>query len=316
VLSRNKFLTTKEHIFFRDIQVMKKLNLRQLRWIIRQCREGDMSVYRIAKQQGITPRYVRMLHRRFQDVPDYLIEKIRLKKCGRKQKPIDDYERKMVLDVYEKMPLCAVKMEKYHELLQIPRVPHNRIHRILTEAGIAKPVGKRVQRKKGVRYERRHSNSLWHTDFSDAEDGKIVIAYIDDASRKIMGYAKLDNATTDNALLVLNKAIKKYGKPKQIMTDHGTQFCADEEKVYRFREALKEMGIEHIMARVKRPQTNGKIERWFGSMDRLYLRFEYDLDRLVECYNNMPHMSLDTTPNQAFVDKMRKQMAAPITIKR
>ena len=275
-----------------------------------------MSVYRIAKQQGITPRYVRMLRRRYQDVPAYQVEKIRMLICGRKLKPIEDYERKMVLNMYEKMPLCAVKMEKYHELLGIPRMPHNRIHRILAEAGIAKPVGKKVRRKKGVRYERRYSNSLWHTDFSDPEDGKIVIANIDDASRKIMGHAKVDNATTDNALLVLNKAIKKHGKPKQIMTDHGTQFCADEEKVYRFREALKEMGIEHIMARVKRPQSNGKIERWFGSMDRLYRRFGFDLDRFVECYNNMPHMSLDTSPNQAYIDKMRKQAVEPITIKR
>ena len=275
-----------------------------------------MSVYRIAKQQGITPRYVRMLRRRYQDVPAYQVEKIRMLTCGRKPKPIENYERKMVLNMYEKMPLCAVKMEKYHELLGIPRMPHNKIHRILRAAGIAKSIGKKVQRKKGVRYERRHSNSLWHTDFSDAEDGRIVIAYIDDASRKIMGHAKIDNATTDNALSVLNKAIKRYGKPKQVMTDHGTQFCADEEKVYRFRETLKEMGIEHIMARVKRPQSNGKIERWFGSMDRLYRRFGFDLDGFVECYNNMPHMSLDTTPNQAYVNKMRKQTVEPITIKR
>lgn len=275
-----------------------------------------MSVYRIAKQQGITPRYVRMLRRRYQNVPNYQIEKIRMQKCGRKPNPIEDYERRVVLDMYEKMPLCAVKMERYHELLGIPRIPHNRIHRILTEAGMAKRMYKKIKRKKWVRYERRHSNSLWHTDFSDAEDGKIVIAYIDDASRKIVGHAKIENATTENALLVLNKAIKRYGKPKQIMTDHGTQFCADEEKVYRFRETLKRMGIEHIMAAVKRPQSNGKMERWFGSMDKLYRRFEFNLDRFVECYNDMPHLSIDTTPNIAYLKKMRKQTIDPIMIKR
>ena len=295
---------------------MKKLNLRQLRWIIRQCRTGDTSVYRIAKQQGITPRYVRMLRGRYKNVPDCQIEKIRIQKCGRKSNQIEDYERMMVLKMYEKMPLCAVKMEKYHELLGIPRIPHNRIHRILTDAGIAKPIHKKIKRKKWVRYERRHSNSLWHTDFSDAEDGKIVIAYIDDASRKIVGYGKIGNATTENALLILNKAIKRYGKPRQIMTDHGTQFCADEGKVYKFRETLKDMGIEHIMAAVKRPQSNGKMERWFGSMDKLYGRFEFNLDKFVECYNDMPHLSIDTTPNIAYLKKMRKQTMEPVTIKR
>jgi putative transposase len=167
-----------------------------------------------------------------------------------------------------------------------------------------------------VRYERPHSNDLWHADFSEPEDGKQVIAYIDDASRKVVGKGKFDNATTDNALLVLDKSIKEFGKPKQVMTDHGTQFCADEEKTYRFREELKKRGIEHIMSAVKRPQSNGKIERWFGSMDRLYKRFEYDLDKFVECYNNMPHLSLDTTPNIAYLEKMPRKVVDTITNKR
>ena len=64
---------------------------------------------------------------------------------------------------------------------------------------------------------------------------------------------------------------------------------------------MKKREIEHIMSTVKRPQSNGKIERWFESMDRLYKRFEYDLDKFVECYNNMPHLSLDTTPNIAYL---------------
>ena len=116
--------------------------------------------------------------------------------------------------------------------------------------------------------------------------------------------------------MVLDKSIKEFGKPKQVMTDHGTQFCADEEKTYRFREELKKRGIEHIMSAVKRPQSNGKIERWFGSMDRLYKRFECDLDKFVECYNNMPHLSLDTTPNIAYLEKMPRKVVDTITNKR
>ena len=245
-----------------------------------------------------------------------MVDQVKLQKPGKKPRIIDENERRIVLETYERMPLCAVKMEKYHELLGIPRIPHNRIHQILTEAGISRHLNKKIRRKNWVRYERKHSNSLWHADFSEPEDGKQVIAYIDDAARKIVGYGKFDNATTDNALLVLDEAIKKYGKPVQIMTDHGTQFCADEDKIYRFREELKKRGIEHIMSAVKRPQSNGKIERWFGSMDRLYRRFEYDLDKLVDCYNNMPHLSLDTTPNIAYLEKMKTEVVETVTNKR
>ena len=292
---------------------MRKLTNRKVRWVIREMRRGEQSTYRIAKQQGITPRHARRLFRKYQHVQGYLLDQIRLEKPGRSKRPIDIDERTVVLGLYEKMPICAVKMEKYHELLGIPRIPHNRIHRILTEEGLSVPLAKKVVRKKGVRYERRHSNSLWHTDFTETEDGKQAMAYIDDASRKVVGYGKFDSATTENALLVLDKAIKKYGKPKQIMTDHGAQFCTDEEKVFRFRESLRERGIEHIMARVKRPQTNGKIERWFGSTDKLYRKFGFDLDKVVECYNNIPHLSLDTTPNIAFLEKMPRRIVESIT---
>ena len=72
---------------------------------------------------------------------------------------------------------------------------------------------KRIHRKKLVRYERYHSNSLWHTDFCEI-NRKHVIAYIDDASRLITGYGVFDAATTDNALSVLRAAVKLYGTPK------------------------------------------------------------------------------------------------------
>lgn len=158
---------------------------------------------------------------------------------------------------------------------------------------------KKIRRKKWVRYERKHSNSLWHTDFCEVE-GKQIISFIDDASRFIVGSGKFDAATTDNALEVFNRAREIHGKPKQVMTDHGTQFCSDEEKVFKFSENLKAEGVEHIMARVKRPQSNGKIERWFGTVKKLYFHFDRDLGKAVACYNSMPHLSLDMTPAQAY----------------
>lgn len=184
-------------------------------------------------------------------------------------------------------------------------IPHNRIHRILAEAGKVKFMNKKIRRKKWVRYERQHSNSLWHTDFCEIE-GKHVIAYIDDASRLITGYGIFNTATTDNALIVLRAAIKLYGTPKQIMTDHGTQFCTNEEREYRFTEELRQLEIEHIMARVKRPQSNGKIERFFGTLKRLLKHFNSDLDRAIICYNNRFHLSLEMSPIAAYELKKKK----------
>jgi putative transposase len=283
---------------------MTKLNKRKVRWIVKHFGEG-MSVYQISKIQGITPRHARRTIKRYSDSKLYIVGEEYKRPPGRSFQNIDEKERLLVLNRFENDPNCATVMEKIIEVEDGMHIPHNRIHRILAEAGKVEFVDKKIRRKKWVRYERRHSNSLWHTDFCDI-NGRYVIAYIDDASRLITGYGIFDAATTDNALLVLKSAIKLFGIPRQIMTDHGTQFCANEEHEYRFREELKQMGIEHIMAKVKRPQSNGKIERFFGTLKRLLKHFNSDLDRAIICYNNRYHLSLDTSPMKAFELKKRR----------
>ena len=133
-------------------------------------------------------------------------------------------------------------------------------------------------RYRWVRYERDHSNSLWHTDWKQIHggmhDGRWFLCYEDDASRFVTGYGIFDNATTKNALAVLETAIEKHGKPASIMTDHGSQFYANEKETAKkrgegeFEKKLTELGIRQILAGVGRPQTNGKVERLHGELIR------------------------------------------------
>lgn len=257
---------------------MTKLNKRKVHWIVKHYKEG-MSIYYISKVQKITPRHARRIIKRYSDQKLYLVGQECKRLPGRTLQSIDEKERLLILNRFENDPNCATVMEKIIETEEGIHIPHNRIHRILAEAGKVVFVDKKIRRKNWVRYERRHSNSTWHTDFCEI-NGRYVIAYIDDASRLITGYGIFDSATTDKALSVLRAAIKLYGTPKQVMTDHGAQFCTNEEKEYKFREELKQLGIEHIMAKVKRPQSNGKIERFFGTLKRLLKHFNFDLDSL------------------------------------
>ena len=72
-----------------------------------------------------------------------------------------------------------------------------------------------------------------------------------------------------------------FGRPKQILTDHGTEFYSvlggkGRSKLDRW---CKANGIDHIYSRVRHPQTNGKMERthrsakeeipYFGSLSSL-----------------------------------------------
>jgi len=71
---------------------------------------------------------------------------------------------------------------------------------------------------------------LRHTDWYLIEDdrwrGKWLIACLDVASRFSFGYGIFHEASTENAISVLDDCINGYGKPVALLTDHGSQFYA------------------------------------------------------------------------------------------
>ena len=139
---------------------------------------------------------------------------------------------------------------------------------------------KKSGRRKWVLYERTHSNSMWHTDYKQLDDGRWFLCYEADASRFVTGYGVFEHATTENALTVLDDAIKSHGKPASIMADHGAQFYANEGEVKRngeseFERRLVELEICQILARVRhsRPTASwrdctGRYSAIFSSLRR------------------------------------------------
>ena len=134
-------------------------------------------------------------------------------------------------------------------------ISHNRIHRILIESGMAMEDPNKRKQRKWVRYERKHSNSLWHMDWAEYREEQLLVIE-DDASRYIVGFGSFESATTENSLIVLMKATEEHGKPREIMTDHGTQFFSNGKNgepggPNEFQRFLESEGIRHILARVK-----------------------------------------------------------------
>lgn len=268
----------------------------------------NIGAYTIAKIQHITPRHARRIYRECKGV-----NKPRLLPCGRKPEPISNEQIELVMSVRKEHPMGAVNIEKILEDRGI-NIPHNRIHRILMQKGFAKREPKKSKRRKWIRYERRHSNSLWHTDWF-VLNGRQTIAFVDDASRVATSVKTFNRATADNAVVALNMAVQTWRVPRQLISDHGTQFtslpretCAKPEP-NAFQKRLKELDIKHIKARVKHPQSNGKLERFVQTIRMLTNHFG-DLDKAVEYYNfRRPHMSLENdsirTPYKAFMDKWR-----------
>jgi len=131
-----------------------------------------------------------------------------------------------------------------------------------------------------VRYERKHSNSLWHTDlFEKYEGDNVAILYEYDASRMITGTQLLDRSTAANCVTAGKMAVSAFGKPKQLMSDHGTTFTSlpregcPEPDPNEFQKWLKGYDIDHVKSRVKHPQSNGKVEKGGGILRKLVEHF-------------------------------------------
>ena len=169
---------------------------------------------------------------------------------------------------------------------------------------------KDIRKKDWIRYERRHSLTAVHIDWY--YDGKTwVFGVIDDASRKMLALIECSGATTERSIEGMEEALK-HGPIKQCISDHGTQFVkVISEKDCAFQQYLKSRGIKQILCKIKHPQSNGKIERWFSAYKNHRHAFQTK-EEFLKWYNEVrPHRSLRfeelETPQIAFLRKMKAE---------
>lgn len=275
---------------------------------------GELSMSYICKTVGISSRHGWRLRSRYEQngIRPYP------KRPGRKPRPILAEERQRILTMKECHPLSGANTLEKLLNLNGDHIPHNKIHLVLKQSGKAKDDPKKQKRRKYIRYERKHSNSLWHTDlFEKYEGDNVAILYEDDASRFIAGGQLLDRPKSANCVAAGQLAVSMYGKPKQMMSDHGTQFTSLpregclEPDLNEFQQWLQNDEIDHVKSRVKHPQSNGKVEKAGGIIRQLVNCFG-TIERALFYYNfKRPHWSLNIeiceTPFMAFIRKMRPE---------
>lgn len=221
---------------------------------------------------------------------------------------IDERIEELILETYHATNNGPTHLKKKIEKTCGIHIPHNRIYRILLTHGLVEINMKKRQQRKFIRFERDHSMSMWQGDWKEIGcDGlkKWVVAFMDDSSWLITCYGVFDSLTTENTITVLNLGFREYGTPsREILTDNGTQYVSArnrEHAHYKFKEFLALHNIKHIPTSIKHPQTNGKIERFFGDVKRRIAKFG-SIDKIVHWHNVIiPHMSLDyDEPYNAF----------------
>lgn len=121
-------------------------------------------------------------------------------------------------------------------------------------------------------FERARPNQLWQTDLFTfilkRQNRRVyLVAFLDDHSRFVVGYGLHASQSTALVLEVFRAAITGYGTPEEVLTDNGTQYVTWRGKSAFARECEKR-GIKQVVASPHRPQTLGKIERFWGTLWR------------------------------------------------
>jgi transposase InsO family protein len=150
----------------------------------------------------------------------------------------------------------------------VARVLHDAGYELMQEPTTAHPDIAR-------RFERANPNQLWQTDlftFMLKRQNRRVylVAFMDDHSRFITSYGLHASASTALVIEALEAGISSYGPPEEVLTDNGPQYVTWRGKS-QFTRRLEQHGIRQIVARPRRPQTLGKIERFWGTLWREFL---------------------------------------------
>jgi transposase InsO family protein len=195
-------------------------------------------------------------------------------------------------------------------LLRGPALPASpgAVAKVLHEAGYAmEEVATHAHPQRDTRFERAKPNSLWQTDLFTfilrRQNRRVyLVAFMDDHSRFIVGYGLHASQSSALVIEVVRASLAGHGVPEEILTDNGSQYVTWRGKSAFTRE-LEKRGIKQIVASPRRPQTLGKIERFWGTLWRECVESAVFVDLgdarqriglFIDHYNfSRPHQGID-----------------------
>ena len=197
--------------------------------------------------------------------------------------------------------------EKLYPHLSHLGISERSIKRIIKKHHLCRETRLRGKRIKWIRWQRKHPNSLWQIDHTDEQDqfNCYTLSVLDDCSRYSLTLVKLKEVKTNIVTKILDELIKKFGKPREILTDNGSAYGLNS-KHSKFDVWCRKRAIDHIRTKVYSPTTNGKVERLFKTMDDELSFCDNDLELFRMRYNHFrPHSSLNGKKPSEIYDNIK-----------
>lgn len=276
---------------------MEELSERRKRWLVRR-RLGGWSVRTLCGHAGVHRSTVYKWWRRFQRQGWEGLERRSRRPRTVHRTPQGIVDR--VLELRGKYRWGPCKIEGCLKRRGV-HISHNTVHRILRRAGLNRPISRPRKTWGTRRFERASPNDLWQADFKLAADDHWILSVLDDHSRFLLGVWRGWTPTSQAAIRLLKKCMRRYSKPRQVLTDRGAQFYPARGGLSAFTEFLRLNGVEHIVASPRRPSTIGKVEAFHKA-------YEYEapmfptLEGFTHYWNHeRPHQGIKyLTPAEAY----------------
>lgn len=188
-------------------------------------------------------------------------------------------------------------------------IGHSTVHRVLVRLGrnwMRLPERRTIQR-----YEKSRPGELVHLDLKylyrwKNSQREYAFAGVDDFSREAVAQIRPDRSSGDAAAFLERLVADLPYRIEAVMTDNDLiftmRYAYHSQRQTRFQQACRSLGIQHWRSRPHHPESNGKVERFFRTLDEECFAVHQPrssksrmrlLDEFMWYYNHQrPHLSL------------------------
>lgn len=185
---------------------------------------------------------------------------------------LEAWEREAILAFHTQHPLEGYRRLTYMLMdVDVVAASPATVYRVLKQAGrFAR--WNRSESSKGQGFQQPLApHEHWHIDISYVNvcgTFYYLVSVLDGASRYLVHWELRESMKEADVEVVLQRAREAFPDARpRIISDNGPQFVARD-----FKEFIRISGMTHVRTSPYYPQSNGKLERWHGTLKRDCLR--------------------------------------------
>ena len=185
---------------------------------------------------------------------------------------LEAWEKQAIIDYHRRFPLEGYRRLTFMMLDQdVVAVSPSSVYRVLKGAGLLDR-NRWAPSKKGKGFvQPLKAHDHWHIDISYlnlAGTFYFLCSVLDGYSRAIVHWEIRETMKEPEVETIVQRALEKHpGQKPRIISDNGPQFIAKD-----FKQFIRLAGITHVRTSPYYPQSNGKLERWHGTLKSEHFR--------------------------------------------